>query len=231
MRFLLPALLLMTHPLAVSADKPVPECSVRAASPWITRWLAAWELTSWDILKLPDGPAPSIVFYDSACVYTTSSVTAGGAAPGDGPTLFGAKLPWRAIPHGDSLTLPNGSHVPVQLMSFTNVDKKTGPFFVMAAPSYWAQKGLGAPNDSGPTAVFLHEFAHTRQIRGMQHVIGPIDSTWSYPEDLDDDAVQNHFAPTRRMSPPTWRSATCCIAPRRRTLSRRPARLRRKCSR
>jgi hypothetical protein len=193
MRFLLPALLLITLPLAASAEAPVPECSVPAASPWIARWLAAWELTSREILHLPDAPPPSIVFYDSACVYTTSSVTAGGAAPGDGPTLHGAKLPWRALALGDSLTLPDGSHVPVHLMSFTSVDKKAGPFFVMAAPSYWSRMGHGSENDSGPTAVFLHEFAHTRQVRGMRDAIGPIDSTWSYPEELDDDAVQKHF--------------------------------------
>jgi hypothetical protein len=193
MRFLLPALLLMTHALAASAEAPVPGCNVSAASPWINRWLAAWELTSREILKLPHAPPPSIVFYDTACVYTTSGVTAGGAAPGDGPALLGAKLPWRAIAHADSLTLPDGSRVPVQLMSFASVDKKTGPFFVMAAPSFWARKGHGSANDSGPTAVFLHEFAHTRQLRGIGDVIGPIDSTWSYPEELDDDAVQKHF--------------------------------------
>ena len=104
MRFLRPALLLMTHALAAWAAAPVPGCSVSAASPWITRWLTAWELTSRDILHLPDAPPPSIVFYDSACVYTTSGVTAGGAASGDGPALRGTKLPWRAITHGDSLT-------------------------------------------------------------------------------------------------------------------------------
>ena len=193
MRFLLPALLLMTHPLAASAEVPVPECSIPSASPSITRWLAAWELTSRDILRLTDVPPPSIVFYDSACVYTTSGVTAGGGAPGDGPTLRGAKLPWRAIALGDSLTLPDGSHVPVQLMSFAKVDKKTGPYFVMAAPSYWERMTRSPKNDPGFTAVFLHEFAHTRQVQGMGHAIGPIDSTWSYPEELDDDAVQKHF--------------------------------------
>lgn len=191
MRFLLPALLLLTHPLAASAEAPVHGCNVEAASPWIARWLAAWELTSRDILRLPDAPAPSIVFYDSTCAYTTSDVAADGAAPIDGPALHGAKLPWRAIAHGDSLTLPDGSRVALQLMSFASVDKKKGPFFVMAAPSYWAQKGHTEYN--GLTGVFLHEFAHTRQVGGMRDAIGPIDSTWSYPEELNDDAVQKHF--------------------------------------
>ncbi len=176
MRFLFPALLLMTGAPGVWADEaPVPSCSVPAASPWITRWLAAWELTSREILHLPDAPAPSIVLFDSTCVYTTSGVAAGGAALGDGPAMQGAKLPWRAIAHDDSLTLPDGSRLPVQLMSFTRVDPQTGPYFVMAAPSYWERRGLG-PENTGFTGVFLHEFAHTRQVQGMGHAIGPIDS-------------------------------------------------------
>jgi hypothetical protein len=192
MRFLLPALLLLTHPLVVAAESSATECSVTAASPWIQHWLDAWELTSRDILELPDAAAPNLVFYDSVCVYTTMSITAGGAPPVDGPTLHGVKLPWRAMAHGDSLTMPDGSVLPVQLMSFANADKKTGPYFVMAAPSYWHQRRI-ALAEHGVTGVFLHEFTHTRQIRGMLHIIGPIDSTWAYPEELDDDAVQKNF--------------------------------------
>jgi hypothetical protein len=167
-------------------------CTMLAASPWIQKWFDAWELTSQEILRLPDAPPPTIVFYDSSCVYTTSAVTAGDIAPEDGPTLRGAKLPWRAAAHGDSITLPTASRIPVQLMSFTTTDRKTGPFFVMAAPSYWV-KATGHVDDSGVTAVFLHEFTHTRQVGGFRDTLGPIDSTWAYPEELDDDAVQTHF--------------------------------------
>jgi hypothetical protein len=60
----------------------------------------------------------------------------------------------------------------------------------MAAPSYWPKPKV---SDFAMTPVFLHEFAHTRQIKGMVRIIGPIDSTWAYPEELDDDAVQTHF--------------------------------------
>ncbi len=168
-----------------------PSCDLAAASAWISRWFAAWDLTSEQILHLPDAPPPQIVFYDSACVYTTSEVTAGGISPGSGPALRGTKLPWRAVAHHDTLTLPNSSRVPVQLMSFTNSDKQTGPFFVMAAPDYWRQKGHGG--EPGLTAVFLHEFAHTRQIRGMAAIIGPIDDAWNFPQELSDDVVQERF--------------------------------------
>lgn len=162
-----------------------------AASPWIGKWLGAWELASRQILRVPDATPPEIVLYDSTCVYTTSAVTAGGAAAGSGPALQGTALPWRALPHGGSLTLPDKSDVPIQLMSFTNSAPDLGPFFVMAAPSFWVQNGHG--EEPGLTAVFLHEFAHTRQVRGMAARIGPIDATWPYPDELDDDAVQKHF--------------------------------------
>jgi hypothetical protein len=185
-------------PLGAAARAPDPAapaertaCDLSAASPWIEKWFGAWELASRGILKLPDAAAPEVVFYDDTCVFTTSSVAAGGAPAVDGPPLHGVALPWRALPHGGSLTLPDGSTVPVQLMSFANSAPETGPFFVMAAPAYWVEKGHG--QEPGLTGVFLHEFAHTRQVRGLLGVIGPIDAAWPYEKELDDDAVQTHF--------------------------------------
>jgi hypothetical protein len=175
-------------PAAVAAA-----CTVDAADPWIRRWFEAWELTSREILKLPDAPPPNLVFYDSTCVYTTLAVAAPGARSVEGPAFGGTKLTWHAAAHHDSLTLPDSSRLPVALMSFANHHRATGPYFVMAAPGYWPRKP-GEPNqDPGVTGVFLHEFAHTRQIKGVLHIIGPIDSTWAYPEELDDDAVQRNF--------------------------------------
>jgi hypothetical protein len=174
-----------------SRATPPATCSIAAARPWIERWLGAWELASRGLLKLADSEAPELVFFDSTCAYTTSEVTAAGAPAVDGPALFGVPLPWRALAHGGSITLPDRSTVPVQLMSFANSEPATGPFFVMAAPAYWVEKGHG--QEPGLTAVFLHEFAHTRQVGGLLDVIGPIDAAWPYEEELDDDAVQTHF--------------------------------------
>lgn len=166
-------------------------CTIPSASAWIERWLAAWELASERILQLPEAPPPQIVFYDSHCIYTTSPITAAGAMAGHGPALHGSPLTWSALPHDGSLTLPDASEVPVQLMSFTNADEESGPFFVMAAPAYWTEHGHG--QEPQLTGVFLHEFAHTRQIRGMLQIIDPIDSSWPFAEELNDDAVQTHF--------------------------------------
>ncbi len=183
-------------PKAVSPEGTVagapPACDMAAADPWIEHWFAAWQLTSRDILKIPDAPAPNFVFFDSACVYTTSKVSAYGAPPVKGPKLLGKKLEWRAVAHDGEITTPKGETRPVALMSYTDNDKKTGPFFVMAAPSYWEQQ-MKRGDAYGFTGVFLHEFTHTRQLKVMGKIIGPIDSTWAFEKELDDDAVQTHF--------------------------------------
>jgi hypothetical protein len=166
-------------------------CDLTAASPWISRWFTAWELASREILHLPDAPPPGFVFFDSTCVYTTLEVAAAGTKMQNGPKLRGASLPWRTALHGDTLTLPNERRMEVTLLSFAGNDKKKGPFFVMAAPSYWAQKGaIGEP---GLTGVFLHEFTHTRQLAGMAKIIEPIDAAWKRLPELTDDIVQHRF--------------------------------------
>ncbi len=157
----------------------------------MTRWFAAWQLTSERILRIPEIAHPNIVFFDGKCAYTTADlgVTTPGVA---GPSLGTGMLLWRAAPHGDTLTMPTSKKIPVQLLSFTDYDPKASrPFFVMASPDYWASKGFG--QEPGLTGVFLHEFTHTRQIRGLVSIMGPIDAVWQFPDELSDDAVQNQF--------------------------------------
>ncbi|HKO57242.1 MAG TPA: hypothetical protein VJ276_15305 [Thermoanaerobaculia bacterium] len=175
-----------------AAQPAAASCDLAAAGPWIARWFTAWQLTSREILRLPDAPLPDLVFYDGACVYTTSRVTAGVSSNARGAAVPGVGLEWWAAKHEGSLTLPSSKKLPVQLMSFADSDKESGPFFVMAAPAYWAQTGKG--QEPGLTAVFLHEISHTRQFPGMAGIIGPIDAAWKFPEELDDDIVQTRFA-------------------------------------
>jgi len=159
--------------VALTLSASAQTCDINAAQPWIQHWLGAWNFTSRQILHLPDAPLPNIIFFDNTCVYTN----------------VGGK--WHATPHGGTITLPNKKTVPVQLMSFADADEKSGPFFVMAAPEFWKQAVHA--QEPGLTAVFLHEFSHTRQFAGMAAVIGPIDKAWKGPEELDDDIVQTRF--------------------------------------
>ena len=100
----------LTAPASSTPDAPeTSECVSNSAPPWQTEWLAAWDLTSAEVLVLPDAPAPDIVFFDGTCVYTTSPVAAPSADAVPGPGLRGTLLAWRASPHGGTLTLPDSS--------------------------------------------------------------------------------------------------------------------------
>jgi hypothetical protein len=169
-----------------------PSCSMDAASPWVEKWFSAWETASRKILELPDAPAPTMVFFDSTCVYTTSPIAAHGAPAVKGPKFLGQEIPWRAVVHDTSVTMPDSSQRPIGLMSFASSTPGTGPYFVMAAPEIWAR--VGARDDNPGLAVFLHEFTHTRQMGAFRDQLGPIDSAWKGPDVLDDDVVQRRFS-------------------------------------
>ncbi len=173
-----------------------PSCDLKAATEWIDGWFEAWELTSKEILHLSHAPAPAILFYDASCVYTTSAKASGTSDVLEGPALLETPLPWRALPHDGTITLPDSTEVPVQLMTFASPDGEGGSYFIMAAPDFWAAAGVDNEvlgRSRALTAVFLHEFAHTRQIPFFQDVIAPIGESWVFPEELSDDVVQERF--------------------------------------
>ena len=184
------------QPTAVTTPTGARSCSMATATPWITKWFGAWELTESRILKVEPLPPPEVVFFDSTCVYTTSALTAGGAKPGDGPTLFGKSLPWRAVTHGDSITLPDSSRIPIRLISSSGTTTG-GVFFVMAAPELWGSGGgvdrNGLAADRTTTAVFVHEFGHMRQMPLILPVMEATGKQMRIPHPQGDDMVQLAF--------------------------------------
>jgi hypothetical protein len=159
------------------------------------RWFAAWQFTSTSMLHLKQPTVPAVVFYDHDCVYTTSRATARDARPQKGPIIGGVAPRWYALPHGGTITMPDGSQAPVRLMSFA-APVGGNAFFVMAAPAFWEQAGVDSAQvgrDRLLTAVFLHEFTHTQQIPAFQRTIGPIEQRWTFPEEVTDDVVQERF--------------------------------------
>lgn len=163
---------------------------------WLNNWLSAWELVSNNILKLPKDTIPDMLFFDESFVYTTSIVSAPNAQPFNGPSLFGKKLPWRKASHTGKIILPNGAEVPVGLMSFAAPGKEK-VFFVMGAPSFWQKAGVQSKElglDKMLTGVFLHEFAHTRQINGFGKQVDSFEQNHKFTDvELNDDIVQNYF--------------------------------------
>lgn len=167
-----------------------------AQTPWLNNWLSAWELVSNNILKLPKDTIPDMLFFDENFVYTTSSVSAPAGQPFNGPSLFGKKLPWRKASHKGKIILPTGEEVPVGLMSFAAPGKEK-VFFVMGAPAFWQKAGVQSQElglDKLLTGVFLHEFAHTRQMHGFGKQVDSLERNHKFTDmELTDDIVQNYF--------------------------------------
>jgi hypothetical protein len=166
---------------------------------WLGRWIGAWEAMAGSVLKLPPAAAPIMLFYDNEYVYTTSDISAPGGEPFEGPAFFGKKLPWRKTAHHDTLTIPDGQKVPVQLMTFAAPakEKSVEAFFVMAAPAFWNEAGINSEEvglEKMLTGVFLHEFAHTRQMNGIGRIITDYERSHRFDFPVGDDMIQAYFS-------------------------------------
>lgn len=146
---------------------------------WVDGALDAWRLVSAERLDLAPHRAPTIVVFDSKCRFERST----GAAQ------------WKAEAHDGSIRIPDGNQVPAHVTSFAGQDERSGtPFFVMALPSIWAAANIPISNDpNGLTAVFLHEFSHTRQIEPLKPVFHSAEAIRKMPDDFSDDSLQKHF--------------------------------------
>lgn len=188
----------MTKALLLSAllSASISHAQPSNQTPWLHNWLSAWELVSNNILSLPKDTIPDMLFFDENFIYTTSTISAPKGQPFNGPTVFGKKLSWRKAPHTGTITLPNGAEVPVGLMSFAAPGKEK-VFFVMGAPSFWEKAGVQSKElglDKMLTGVFLHEFAHTRQINGFGKQVDSFERNHTFEGvELNDDIVQNYF--------------------------------------
>ncbi len=166
---------------------------------WLHEWIDAWEFMVKEVLKLPQEKAPLMLFYDDTYVYTTSDISAPQGQSFEGPAYFSEKLPWEKQTHNDTLTLPDAQKVPVQLMTFAAPSEKQGveSFFVMAAPSFWKNAGIDSEEvglEKMLRGVFLHEFAHTRQMNGIGRIITEYERNYSFDYEVSDDLIQDYFA-------------------------------------
>ena len=166
---------------------------------WLENWFSAWELMSKEVLELPKSIPPEMFFYDDKYIYTTSEISAPLGEAFDGPKLLGEKLPWKRQLHNDTLVIPNGQHIPIQLMTFAAPSKRKGveAFFVMAAPIFWKNTGIESNEvslDKLITGIFLHEFAHTRQMNGIGLKITEIENNHTFKYEVSDDILQDYFS-------------------------------------
>jgi hypothetical protein len=113
-------------------------------------------------------------------------------------TYRGARVDVRAEAHEGEVSLPNGTRLPVGVVSSTMLyDDDAKSFFVVAMPSIWAGiPGLADAMDPAGFAlgVVAHELVHTRHLVDVARVIKrDLARQYDLPEDMDDNVVDTRF--------------------------------------
>lgn len=162
------------------------------------KWFSAWKLVSKEIYTIKKVRPVEFVFFDDKYVYSTSAVTVKNGRPVTGNNLMNLKFQWKKQLHNDSLTLPDKSVIPINLMSFAaEIPSEGKSFFVMPLPVFWQQAGvlskeLGLENLI--TGVFIHEFSHSQQMQNFGNKMTAFEKENNYGIEFSDDIVQNIFA-------------------------------------
>jgi len=160
------------------------------------KWFDAWQLVSKKIYHIPSTKDVDFVFFDAKNVYATSSLTIPKGKRVTGPSLVSKPMNWKVATHGDSLTLPDGKRVEVGIMSFTSVDAKGKPFFVMPLPSFWKEAGINSKElgfENLLSGIFLHEFSHSQQVQNFGKRITKFEKENQFDTEMNDDIVQTIF--------------------------------------
>lgn len=165
----------------------------------ISKWFSAWKLVSKDIYKIDSIRPVEFVFFDDQYVYSTSAITIKNGINVKGPNLMNLKLHWKKELHHDSLTLPDKSVVPINLMSFAAAipTDSSRSFFVMPLPGFWKKSGVSSKElglENLITGVFIHEFSHSQQMQNFGKKMTAMEHQNNFGVEFSDDIVQNIFS-------------------------------------
>ncbi|NOT94316.1 hypothetical protein [Ferruginibacter sp.] len=165
----------------------------------VNKWFSAWKLVSKDIYKINQVRPVEFVFFDKKYVYSTSSITIRNGISVKGCNLINLNLKWKKALHNDTLTFPDKSVVPINLMSFAAQipGDSNKSFFVMPLPGFWAESGVTSKElglENLITGIFLHEFSHSQQMRNFGKKITVFEQQNNWGVEFNDDVVQNIFS-------------------------------------
>lgn len=192
-------LFLFSTSLSVCAQTKTDEQKRDSAFYYATKkWFAAWKLVSKEIYKIEKVRPVEFVFFDDKYVYSTSAVTIKKGSPVMGNNLMNLKFQWKRQLHNDSLTLPDRSVVPINLMSFAaEIPSGNKSFFVMPLPGFWQQAGVSSKElglENLVTGVFIHEFSHSQQMQNFGKKMTAFEKQSNYGIEFSDDIIQHIFA-------------------------------------
>ena len=147
---------------------------------WVRGAVTNWDFVARVKLRLASGVMPETIVFDKTCAFALVR----GAS----------RVRWNASAHHGKVRLPDGSEIPVGVVSFAKPDAK-GTFFVMSLPSVWRGKvtsGLGL--ERLMHAVALHESSHTVQATALARQLDDLERVYGFPEDITDDSLQEMFS-------------------------------------
>lgn len=160
---------------------------------WMQGALDDWERVVTTLLAQDAQPLPWIVLFDSSCTWHLQApepesrrIAATHDVHGFGLRFGGAPVTIHAVPHGDSVLLPNGRRIPVVPVAFTSTFRGDSmAFFVMAMPQVWREDPRSAADpflDDFVRGVMAHELSHTRQMSGILRRLDEIARSHTCPQ-------------------------------------------------
>jgi hypothetical protein len=170
--------------LGASASAQPAACALSTADrAWLDRSMRAWNYASTHISGIGHVKKIQAVIFDKACVVASSTAMNGG------PNRWSASL------HHGKVTLPDGTTLKPQVISFAG-SKDGQAYFVMSTPTIWranGNTGKGTTLENLMTFVMLHEATHVAQMPTYGEKIGTISETYHLPDDFSDDSIQQAF--------------------------------------
>jgi hypothetical protein len=155
-----------------------PTCIMSTAEKaWVDGALAASDYVMEQRLKLPHQARPTIILFNEKCRFEKAA----------------GKTGWAGEPHSGKIRLGKDS-IPVGVVAMEDTNAATGEeYFVMALPSIWDSAHVISLGDQGLTAVFLHEFSHTRQGAALKPLFDEAEAKYHPPDYFTDDSLQARF--------------------------------------
>jgi hypothetical protein len=172
----LAGLVLSAIPVRSNAESPC--VMTPAEKAWADGALAASDYVMEQRLHLAHERHPTIILFNERCRFE--------AAPSNTPQ-------WVGEAHTGKVRLVKDG-IPARVVAMEDTNPKTGEeYFVMSLPTIWEAAKLMKPGDQGLTAVFLHEFSHTRQGHALKPLFDAAEAKFHPPEYFTDDSLQARF--------------------------------------
>jgi hypothetical protein len=145
---------------------------------WVDGALGASAYMMEQRLRLSPVPHPTIIVFNERCRFE----------------LKEGSRHWSGEGHAGKIRLVRGGAFPAGIVAMADYDKASGErFMLIALPSIWRKAGVIGPDETGPTGVFLHEYAHTRDTVALRGLYEAAERKFKPPEYFNDDSLQERL--------------------------------------